>query len=132
MRKTVLLAPLAAAALATTAFTGVAAADAPRDGHCDNLEFCLYYNSERGGSVSDFDAPVADFANYVFKGSGAGKGQSVKNNAASACNNTGRYTARVYYNSNYKGVHDDIPPRSCYNLTKVYNQNASFEWLVVS
>lgn len=135
MRKTALLAPLAAAALATTAFTGIAAADvsaaAARDGHCDNLEFCLYYNSELGGSVSDFDERIPDFANYVFKGPGAGQGQSVKNNAASACNETGRYTARVYYNSNYKGVYDDIPPFSCRNLSKVYNQNASFQWLVV-
>ncbi|MBB4911653.1 peptidase inhibitor family I36 protein [Actinophytocola algeriensis] len=137
MRKKYLLAPLAAAALATTAFTGVAGADtvgtmAARDGKCDNLEFCLYYNSELGGSVSDFDQRVSDFANYVFKGPGAGQGQSVKNNAASACNKTGRYTARVYYNSNYKGVYDDIPPYTCYNLTRTYNENASFQWLVVA
>lgn len=137
MRKKFLFAPVAAAALAVTAFSGVAGADtvgtmAARDGKCDNLEFCLYYNSTLGGSVSDFDQRVSDFAPYVFKGPGAGQGQTVKNNAASACNNTGRYTARVYYNSNYRGVYDDVSPRSCRNLTRTYNENASFQWLIVS
>lgn len=131
MRKKFLFAPLAAAAIATTAFSGVASADAPRNGVCENLEFCLYYNSNYAGSVSDFGERVSDFAPYVFKGPGAGQGQTVKNNAASACNQTGRYTARVYYNSGYKGVYDDIPPRSCRNLSKTYNENASFQWLVV-
>jgi hypothetical protein len=132
MRKTALLIPLAAAALATTAVTGVAGADttAARDGRCDNLEFCLYYNSDHKGSVSDHEDAVADFANYVFKGPGAGQGQGVKNNAASACNNMGRYVARVYYNSNHKGVYDDVQPRSCRNLKKTYNQNASWEWIL--
>lgn len=137
MRKKFLFAPLAAAVIATTALTGVAGADtvgtmAARDGKCDNLEFCLYYNSNYAGSVSDHDEQVSDFAPYVFKGAGAGQGQGVKNNAASACNNTGRYTARVYYNSGFKGVYDDIPPRTCRNLSKTYNDNASFRWLVVA
>ncbi|GAB3503587.1 peptidase inhibitor family I36 protein [Amycolatopsis cihanbeyliensis] len=133
MRKTALLASFAAAALAATAFTGVAAADTTstaRNGKCENLEFCLYYNSTLGGSVSDFDRKVSNFAPYVFKGPGAGRGQSVKNNAASACNRMGRYTARIYYNSGYKGPHDDIPPKACRNLSVTYNDNASWKWVL--
>jgi len=137
MRKSTLLAPLAAAAMLSTAFVGTAAADgattaSARDGRCDNLEFCLYYNSNYQGSVSDHDEQVADLAPYVFKGPGAGRGQTVKNNAASACNNMGRYTARVYYNSNFQGAYDDIDPRSCRNLSRTYNENASWRWLLVT
>lgn len=132
MRKKFLLAPLAAAALATSAFAGVAGADVgaqtARNGKCENLEFCFYYNSDQKGSVSDHEDAVADLAPYVFKSPGAGQGQVVKNNAASACNNMGRYSVRVYYNSNHDGPYDTIPPRTCRNLKVTYNENASFEW----
>lgn len=135
MRKIALLAPLAAVAMS---MTGLAAASAEpaavagnQNGVCDNLEACFYYNSNYKGSVADFENRVSDFAGYRFLGAGNGKGQAVKNNAASVCNNAGRYTVRVYFNSGFDGVHDDIPPRSCRNLTRTYNENASFEWLVV-
>jgi len=136
MRRSMVLAPFAAAVVLATAFTGTSAADGvtaaeERNGECENLEFCLFYNSDLKGSVSDHDDWVSDFAPYVFKGKGAGQGQVVKNNAASACNMMSRYTARVYYNSDYKGAYDDVEPRTCRNLDKTYNENASFKWLLL-
>jgi hypothetical protein len=89
---------------------------------------CLYYNSDFNGSLSDFSTPVEDFAGYKFLSSGNGKGQGVKNNAASLCNMDKTYTARVHYNSGWRGQYDDIPPYTCRDLTKTYNQNASLSW----
>ena len=66
---------------------------AARDGICESGEFCLYYNSDHAGSVSDFTTSITDYGAsqpecYEFKGAGAGKGQCVKNNAASVWNRT--------------------------------------------
>ncbi|MFI1177253.1 hypothetical protein [Streptomyces melanogenes] len=52
----------------------------------------------------------------------------MKNNAAAAHNYSDSYLATVYYNSYFKGPRDNIYLRSGGNLSKTYNQNASFEW----
>jgi len=95
------------------------------DGVCDRNEVCFYYNSNWQGSVADFNSSVSDFAGYEFVGLGAGKGQQVKNNAASVCNYFRYYVAVVYYNSWYAGRADVIPPQECENLKITYNENAS-------
>ncbi|MCT2587020.1 peptidase inhibitor family I36 protein [Actinophytocola gossypii] len=128
---------VAVAAMIATALVGLFATPAaaarhpmmgPYDGICDNYEICLYYNSNWQGSVADFASSVPDFAGKVFKGPGAGKGQGVKNNAASACNYNPNYVAVVYFNSWYSGRADVIPPGECENLLITYNENASVKW----
>jgi len=44
---------------------------------------------------------------WVF-GAGNGAGQAVKNNAASAENNSSTYDYTIYYNSNYQGASQTI------------------------
>ncbi|MGN6415203.1 peptidase inhibitor family I36 protein, partial [Flexivirga sp.] len=79
-----------------------------RNGVCESGEFCLYYNSNEAGSVSDFNTSISDYGAtqpgcYEFKGAGAGQGLCVKNQAASVWNRTGK-TVYVYYNSGYAGA----------------------------
>ena len=79
-----------------------------QDAAIDNNEFIFYYNSNYGGSYVDFAGAKANLAGYDFLKSGlAGYGQGVKNNAASVANLRGA-TARVYFNSNYAGVYDQV------------------------
>ncbi len=100
-----------------------------RDGHCDPGEFCLYYNSNHRGSISDFRRSIPNYGAtqprcYEFRGAGAGKGLCVKNEAAAVWNRrSGPVT--VFYNSYYKGRSEVIPPGAKVNLTAVYNENAS-------
>ncbi|NDU72716.1 hypothetical protein GWI34_08750 [Actinomadura sp. DSM 109109] len=109
------------------------ASAAGRDGDCQSGEFCYYYNSDNQGSVSDFTGSVADYGTtqptcYDFKGEGNGKGQCIKNNAASVWNNSGK-TVRVYYNSNYGGSYQDFGPGAKGNLNSTLkNQNASHQF----
>lgn len=123
---------IALSAAAATAFViGVAApalANTEHNGKCESHELCLYYNSNVSGSFHDFDNPVSNFANYRFLSSGAGKGQGVKNNAASARNNASVCDAKVYYNSNYQGPSDTIKDGTWANLSNTYNENASFNF----
>jgi Peptidase inhibitor family I36 len=140
--KLAILAPLAALSL-----TGLAAGSASADAHdahrvapasevgvasydgvCEADEVCLYFNSDFKGSSVDFYDWVEDFAGYKFLSAGNGKGQSVKNNAASACNFDDVNTARIHFNSGWGGAVDDIPPLTCRNLTNTYNENASLSW----
>ncbi|GLW65197.1 hypothetical protein Arub01_34410 [Actinomadura rubrobrunea] len=124
---------------AAIAFGGAAsvlaspASAAARDGKCDSGEFCYYYNSNNQGSVSDFTGSVANYGTsqpscYDFKGPGNGKGQCIKNNAASVWNRSSK-TVRVYYNSNYGGAYQDFKPGAKGNLNATLkNQNASHEF----
>ncbi|WP_158239023.1 peptidase inhibitor family I36 protein [Streptomyces barkulensis] len=95
---------------------------------CDPSHFCLFYNSNIQNAYYPFWDNVSDFAGYTYKGAGAGAGQQVKNNAASAQNLQTNLVARVYYNSNYGGVYDNVQPTSWRNLSNTYNENASFKW----
>ncbi|MEV6118121.1 peptidase inhibitor family I36 protein [Streptomyces sp. NPDC052109] len=125
---------VAAAAIATGA--SVVPAAAQNDGRCttsvsSNLfgELCLYYNSGLSGSHADFNVPTKDEAGYVFSSSGAGQGQPVKNNAASATNLDPDCTAIIFYNSGWSGPADYIDAHSSVSrLNKTYNNNASNHW----
>ncbi|WP_026925175.1 peptidase inhibitor family I36 protein [Glycomyces arizonensis] len=108
------------------AATSPAQAATARNGVCESGEFCLYYNSDTEGSVSDFSGSISNYGAsqpscYEFKGPGSGQGQCVKNNAASAWNRTGRYVT-VFYNSGYKGAIDNFSPGSSANL-RAYLKN---------
>jgi surface antigen len=137
LRKTLTVAG-AALAIATSVLTsGTPALAASRDGRCDSGEFCLYYNSNQAGSVSDFTGSIDNYGAtqpscYEFKGAGNGRGLCVKNNAASVWNRTSK-TVRVYYNSNFAGAHQDFAPGAKANLNATLkNNNASHEFIGTS
>lgn len=122
------LAAGAAAALAVS-LAGPATAAGARDGHCDSGEFCLYYNANWGGSVSDFNTSIPNYGSsqptcYEFKGAGAGQGLCVKNNASSAKNLTSG-TVRVYQLHDCGGAKLVIPSGASVNLGALANDNAS-------
>lgn len=127
----VAVAALAAAGLTTLATTPASAA--ARDGVCDAGEFCYYYNSDNAGSVSDFTGSVSDYGTtqpscYDFKGEGAGKGECIKNNAASVWNRSS-VTVRVYFNTGYGGSSQDFGAGAKGNLnTTLKNNNASHQF----
>jgi peptidoglycan hydrolase-like amidase len=130
-----LAATTAAMALGGTVLLPMTAASAAgRDGTCDSGEFCYYFNSDNQGSVSDFTGSVADYGTsqpscYDFKGAGNGKGQCVKNAAASVWNRSTK-TVRVHYNSNYGGSYQDFKAGAKGNLNSTLkNQNASHQFL---
>ncbi|WP_432190544.1 peptidase inhibitor family I36 protein [Streptomyces sp. Tue6028] len=90
----------------------------------------LYYNSNQAGSHTAFQGGDADFVDNKFLSSGAGQGQGVKNNAASAwfwsVSSSARYGA-IYYNSNQQGPCDAIAANWFANqLHYTYNENASW------
>ncbi|MFF0017630.1 hypothetical protein [Streptomyces sp. NPDC005374] len=112
-------------------------------GNTAEFRFRLYYNSGTAGAYRDFRYAVGNFGsvpltasgNYSLKfcpGTGAGAGQDVKNNAASARNSHTSYGACVYYSSWFDGAMDSIAPGvptpRAQNLVKTYNENASFQW----
>ncbi|WP_205324922.1 peptidase inhibitor family I36 protein [Glycomyces sp. YM15] len=130
-----LLALVAAALMgAMTGLTAMAPAQAAtaRNGICESGEFCLYYNSDNQGSVSDFSGSISNYGTgsscYEYKGPGAGQGQCVKNNAASAWNRTGKYVT-VFYNSGYSGPIDNFSPGAQANL-RAYLKNDNAGHLV--
>jgi murein DD-endopeptidase MepM/ murein hydrolase activator NlpD len=109
------------------------ASAASRNGVCESGEFCYYFNSDNAGSVSDFTGSIADYGTtqpscYDFKGTGNGKGQCIKNQAASVWNRSTK-TVRVYYNSNYGGTYQDFKAGAKGNLnSSLKNQNASHQF----
>ncbi|CCH69615.1 exported hypothetical protein [Phycicoccus elongatus Lp2] len=126
-----------ARAAAAVAVLGTALLAAPggaqaagRDGTCDSGEFCLYYNSDNAGSVSDFTTSISDYGDtqpscYEFKGAGNGQGLCVKNNAASVWNRTGG-SVTVFYNSGYAGDSQTFAAGAKGNLNATLkNENAS-------
>ncbi|GAA4049670.1 peptidase inhibitor family I36 protein [Nonomuraea soli] len=133
-RTSILMSATAALAL-SAAVLGAASpvSAASRDGVCDTGEFCYYFNSNNQGSVSDFTSSVADYATtqpscYDFKGPGAGKGQCIKNSAASVWNRSSK-TVRVYFNTGHAGQYQDFGPGSRGNLNATLkNQNASHQF----
>ncbi|GAA2615033.1 peptidase inhibitor family I36 protein [Actinomadura fulvescens] len=134
--RTVRLISRLTAATAAMAIGGAVILPAPpasaagRNGKCESGEFCLYFNSNTKGSLSDFTGSVADYGAkqpkcFEFKSRGAGKGKCVKNHAASVWNRS-KKTVRVYYNSNYRGTYQDIKAGAKANLKPgLKNQNAS-------
>jgi murein DD-endopeptidase MepM/ murein hydrolase activator NlpD len=116
--------------VAATFVAAPAAQASVRDGICQSGEFCLYYNSNHEGSVSDFTTSIPDYGAtqpdcYEFKGAGAGQGLCVKNEAASAWNRTGQ-TVTVFYNSGYAGASQSFAAGAKVNLNATLkNENAS-------
>ena len=125
--KAVLASLAVTAALVATAPSAQAAA---RDGICQSGEFCLYYNSDQAGSVSDFAGSIDDYGAtqpscYEFKGAGNGQGVCVKNNAASVWNRSGG-SVTVFYNSGYAGDSQSFSAGTKANLkAALKNENAS-------
>ncbi|MEV8098602.1 peptidase inhibitor family I36 protein [Kitasatospora sp. NPDC085879] len=122
MKRTLKLAAVAlgAALLVPTLATSAQAAV----GDCPDGNFCLFYNSNEQGSHLAMSTSIRDLAGYTFTSPGNGRGQHVKNNAASAVSNV-CMTVRVYYNSNYSGPMDMFNYRNAANLVNTYNENAS-------
>ncbi|TDD79306.1 hypothetical protein E1293_23820 [Actinomadura darangshiensis] len=133
-RKWMVLASLAPLALGALVVTAGPAAAAGRDGTCDGGEFCYYFNSDNKGSISDFTGSVDSYGTtqpscYEFKGDGSGKGQCIKNNAASVWNRSS-VDVRVYFNSNYAGTYQVIKAGQKGNLNStLYNNNASHQFI---
>lgn len=116
---------------------GTAHATGARDGHCDDGEFCLYWDpvGASGGSVSDF--AVGDIPNlgptqptcYEFRGDGVGKGDCVWRLADSAWNRTDR-NVRVFTNINYKSTSDlFLANKQRTNLNLAFRKNESIDFL---
>ncbi|MEJ7648544.1 MAG: peptidase inhibitor family I36 protein [Nakamurella sp.] len=120
--------------LVTSLLTAAGPAQAAgRDGVCDSGEFCYYFNSGYAGSVSDFTGSISDLGGeqpscYEYRGAGAGKGECVKNNAASVWNRTtGNVT--VYFNSGYAGASQTIAAGQKAQLKAgIYNENAGHQF----
>lgn len=88
----------------------------------------MFYNSNRAGSSTYFDANVSDLAGYTFLTSGSGQGSAVKNGAASALNDSPGIVT-VYYNSGYVGACDTLAAYAISDkLHNTYNEDASFRW----
>lgn len=120
------------------------ASAAHKDGVCEASQYsldgtgemCLYYNSGQAGSVWDWRFSMGSVANFdppgsgaqLFIGPGAGQGQLVKNNAASAWNRFWGESVYVYYNSNFAGPADFVGSRTKVQLNRTYNENASMRW----
>jgi len=132
MRSTRINRVLAATGLTAAAVLSMAtpALAEERNGICEQGEFCYYYNSNNEGSISDFTRSVSDYGTsqpscYDFKGVGNGRGECIKNNAASVWNRSSQ-TVRVHYNSGYSGSYQSVPPSYKGNLNStLYNENAS-------
>ncbi|GLZ30951.1 hypothetical protein Lesp02_31400 [Lentzea sp. NBRC 105346] len=113
--------------------TAPASAAADRNGVCDAGEFCLYFNSDQEGSLSDFDTSISDYGDdqpscYEFKSAGNGQGKCVKNNAAAVWNRTGG-PVTVYFNSGYSGPKQTIASGVKANLNSdLKNENAAHKF----
>ncbi len=130
MFKRITLVALFGALISASFGAGAANAATARDGECEAGEFCLYFNSDQEGSVSDFNTSVSDYGDeqpscYDFKSAGNGKGLCVKNNAAAVWNRTsGKVT--VYFNSGYSGPSQTIAAGAKANLNSdLKNENAA-------
>jgi hypothetical protein len=128
---------VAAAALAVIPVIGSAMpaeAATARNGICEAGEICLYYLTNRTGSVSDFSGSIANYGAtqptcYEFRGSGFGQGQCVKNNAESVWNRSS-HSIRVYFNSNYGGASQLFASGQAANLNStLFDNNASHKVL---
>ncbi|MCX4771492.1 hypothetical protein OG322_19305 [Streptomyces sp. NBC_01260] len=138
MRKTLVFAVASAAAVgslfAFSAPAQAASGSCPKESST-GIGFCLYYNSGQAGAYyrwSGNTGGVSNLAGLVYPNNGAGAGQAVKNNSASAsytmgggCVCSGEYV-RVFYNSGYLGNYDTVTSNTDKALVKTYNQNASW------
>lgn len=131
------IAALGITATATAGFTLGMAPPSQASAHltCPDTEtYCMkfYYNSGIAGSYTVFRGfDHYSLNGYTFLSSGAGQGQAVKNNAASAVN-LAPYNLVIYFNSNLAGACDALPAFGDTDngpgqrLQNTYNDNASF------
>jgi murein DD-endopeptidase MepM/ murein hydrolase activator NlpD len=125
--KKLLIAAAAAALLSIFAVATPAHADA-RNGVCEDGEVCLYYNSDNQGSLVDFSGSVKDYGTgadcITFISSGSGRGQCVKNNAASVWNRKS-VPVTIFYKSDWSGAIDSFIAGRKGNLRpELKNENA--------
>lgn len=117
------VATFVSAVLVTLAPSAQAAA---RNGVCDVGEFCLYFNSNQGGSVSDFTGSDGFYGEgpdcAKFLGPGTGRGACVKNNAASVWNRAGG-PVTVFYKSGHAGSIQTFFMGEQANLNSRLNKN---------
>ncbi|MET8760072.1 peptidase inhibitor family I36 protein [Lentzea sp. NPDC004782] len=121
------LAMAASVAVPVAAQADVSVDPQPRNGICEVGEFCLYYLSNRGGSVSDFNTSIPGYGSsqptcYEFRGPGAGQGLCVWHNAMSAWNRTS-HAVRVHRTINYRGGYDLFAAGQYKNLVATSNLN---------
>lgn len=98
------------------------------NGICEDGEFCIYFNSNQAGSMRDFSGSVSTYGTgstcLKFVSSGNGRGQCVKNNAASVWNRKS-VPVTVFRKSGYAGSIDSIPGGARANLlAALKNENA--------
>ncbi|MFJ5992873.1 peptidase inhibitor family I36 protein [Lentzea sp. NPDC092896] len=130
MFQRITVAALMGALISVSFGAATASAATARNGVCEAGEFCLYYNSDHQGSLSDFTTSVPDYGDdqpscYDFKSAGAGQGLCVKNQAAAAWNRTSG-PVTVYYNSEYGGSKQTVAASGKVNLdASLKNENAS-------
>ncbi|MFJ3642432.1 peptidase inhibitor family I36 protein [Streptomyces sp. NPDC090108] len=94
----------AAMTAAALAFATPASASSPKNGSCEIIEVCYYYNSDYAGSMIDYEGDEYSHHDDHFISSGAGQGQVVGNNAASVyCNDGPLFSCTTYFNSGYAG-----------------------------
>lgn len=110
MLRKVLAAAFGAAMLGGVLIATPAQADA-RNGQCEDGEVCLYYNSNHEGSLVDFAGSVRDYGTGAgcikFISAGSGRGQCVKNNAASVWNRKS-VPVTIFYKANWSGAIDSF------------------------
>ena len=107
--------------------TGAAQAAPAANGFNCLDDVCFFYDAyENGASWGGPSYAGQDLKNAYFEQDGKdGAGQRVKNNAASVINRN-NLPLCVYYNENYTGPSDEIPPQSWGNLVATLNNNASY------
>lgn len=119
---------VSAAMIGTVVLTAQSPASAAtaRNGVCESGEICIYYNSDRGGSVSDFTTGVPNWGTgdncYVFKGPGLGQGFCMWDNNASFWNRTSR-SVNVCTNTSYTGTCRTISPGAYGNFGAALKNN---------
>jgi len=128
MVKKLLCAALGAALLGSVIAAPPAQAATARNGVCEDGEVCLYFNSNHEGSLVDFSGSVKDYgagADCVkFISPGSGRGQCVKNNAASVWNRK-EVPVTIFFKSDWAGAIDSFIAGRKANLSAALkNENA--------
>lgn len=95
---------------------------------CESGEVCLYYNSNHQGSLVDFTGSIKTYGTgsscVKYISSGSGRGQCVKNNAASVWNRKS-VPVTIFYKSNWSGAIDSFIAGAKANLrAALKNENA--------
>ena len=78
------------------------ASPSSEDGDCDYGDFCLYYNSNRHGSLWDTDSYDRNLRNNYFVSDGAGQDRKVTNDSASYWNRSD-YDVYVCKSTSFNG-----------------------------